>query len=133
MITLTVKHEDYNDREVESTFHFHLNKRRMLELKSLFGDDLDNRVRSMVHDEDALGLIEMLEQLLVAAVGKKSDDGQSFVQNEEIREWFRGHSGFEACLERVVESSDSAQAFVQGIVPKDVRMHLESEAQPPLV
>lgn len=130
MITLKVKHEDFNENEVETTFHFHLNRRRMLELKKLFGDDLDNRVQSMVADEDALGLIEMLEQLLVAAVGKKSEDGQSFVQNDEIREWFKGHSGFEACLERVVESSDSAQAFVRGIVPKDVRLQLEQSELP---
>lgn len=143
MFTKTVKYKDFLGMDREKTLYFHITRSRMIEMfmaEATFSgldetvsteniDDVDmkivsnglqERIRRTVRDGKGKDLLELWRWLLSNSYGEISDDGETFLQSEEIFEKWRQSASYEAMYSLLVEDSKIMKEFVNKVFPKDV-------------
>ncbi|TKW75037.1 MAG: hypothetical protein DI610_04900, partial [Staphylococcus hominis] len=121
MISKKIKYTDYNDNTVEETFHFHLNKAELTKMN--FTED-GNSLVDMISEitEDNAGtrrVLNILEDIVRAAVGEKSEDGSRFIKNDDIRSKLFDTEAYSELFTDLLQHPERTAKFIQGILPKE--------------
>lgn len=123
MITKTINYIDFEENEVKATFDFHLSKAEIAELNFLEdGRTLDEVLVTMSKDSTNIRTVmNLLKDILRAAVGKKSDDGKRFVKNDEVRSELFDTDAYSEFLIEIMSDPKAAAEFITGVLPRDLR------------
>lgn len=123
MITKTINYIDFEENEVKATFDFHLSKAEIAELNFLEdGRTLDEVLVTMSKDSTNIRTVmNLLKDILRAAVGKKSDDGKRFVKNDEVRSELFDTDAYSELLIEIMSDPKAAAEFITGVLPRDLR------------
>lgn len=120
MFKHTVTYEDFNGNERSETLYFNFSKPELLKMNRRDNGNYIEKLNEVVESEDPNKIIESFTELLLDAYGEKSPDGTKFVKSKEIRDSFEQSIAFETILFDMIENEEVADAFMKGILPKDL-------------
>lgn len=127
MISATVEYSDYNNKPVKKKFYFNLNKAELTKFQyrkdgTMFTDVLLRIADSKTNTRE---VVDMVEDIFSAAIGKRSEDGTRFIKNDEVRSEFFDTDAYSALLFKILEDPKYMAKLFEGMIPKD----LASEAR----
>lgn len=128
MFRITVSYPNMFDESqtVEETLYFNLSKS---DIMSLFEKDADpiTKLTTLAKTGDGRDVYEILKDLALSAYGEKSSDGRRFVKSQERCEAFAHSAAFDAVMDKIMESPDSAIDFITQIVPREARAEISKK------
>lgn len=122
MLKKTITYTDYNDVERKEDFYFNLSKAEIMEMELGTEGGLAEMIQKIVDTQDVPKIIKIFKDLVLKAYGEKSADGKRFIKNDEIREGFAQTEAYSELFMELATNADSAAAFVNGIIPKDIEV-----------
>ena len=128
MIKKTIKYVDFNGTEREEDFYFHLSKSELLELSISKSGGLDVLMERLIKQKDVKEIFSIIKEFILRSYGEKSDDGKVLLKSDEISHRFMCTEAYDVLFTELVEDSNKALDFINGILPEDVRKKL-AEAQ----
>lgn len=124
MITKTVTYENFNGEEVTKTLYFHLKATALarMELRSeTNGHTFPELLQKLIDETQYEKLYDVVEELLLMAYGEKSEDGESFVQSEEMKNEFKNSAAFEAVMTDILmDDVENTLEFIRSLAPKSL-------------
>lgn len=115
MFTKTIKYNDFNGEEKEVTCYFNLTKFEVVEMQIAYGDDLDKHIKEITSSGDNLAIMEMFKDLIRRSYGVRV--GDAFRKSNQDAEDFMHSEPFSEFIMEMMEDTNLAIAFVNGIVP----------------
>ncbi|MBO7451826.1 MAG: hypothetical protein J6U54_15890 [Clostridiales bacterium] len=134
MLKQEITYTDFNGDERTETFYFNLTKTELAELDIDAGGTLRQRLMRMVQTQDNFGMAKFFKELIVKAYGEKSDDGRYFEKGEDnaLGKRFTRSNAFDVFFTELLSdpSGSKAEAFIYGVVPKDVAEQAKANTTP---
>lgn len=62
-------------------------------------------------------MLELIEDLMLCSYGEKSEDGEHFIKNDDIRKNFSESYTFAEFFEAIVMDNDELTKFIQHVIP----------------
>lgn len=130
MLKENVKYLDFDGVEQTETLYFNINRMELIAMQARYGkEDMAKYIERIVEEQDFAKIHDLLNDIILTAYGKKSEDGKRFLKSEEIKEEFRTSLAYEALVESFFDDEGATLGrFVQGIT-STIR-GLESAAAP---
>lgn len=130
MLKENVKYLDFDGVEQNETLYFNINRMELIAMQARYGkEDMAKYIERIVQEQDFAKIHDLLNDIILTAYGKKSEDGKRFLKSEEIKEEFRTSLAYEALVESFFDDDGvTLGKFVQGIT-STIR-GLESAAAP---
>ena len=120
---------DYNGREKKATYWFSLERDEMLKRELGNYGGLEHTMRKLLKEEKPDRVLDMLEDIVLSAVGELSPDGESFYKTPEIRERFRQTKVCHDLLFEMYSQEDGLRNFIMGAIPAEISAKMaEDEA-----
>lgn len=120
MLKKQITYTNFNDEEVTETFYFNLNQSEIIEWEHERPGGFANWLQEIINMKEAKDILEAFKRIILMGVGEKSEDGRHFVKNEEIKKKFEAHAAYPVLYMEMLQDSDKAVEFFQGIIPKEV-------------
>lgn len=127
MISKTVKYEDFNGNQVEQTYHFHISKAELADLNfQEDGGSLAESLATVAQNETGIReVLDIFKRIVVAAVGRKSEDGSRFSKSDDARSELMDTDAYSELLFEMLDNPDFASRFIQGILPSSVQKEIK--------
>lgn len=130
MFELPLKYNNFADEEVEETFYFHLSKADAIQMAADgFADKLDAIVKGKITDNAQI--VQGFKRLVLAAYGKKSEDGKRFVKNPQDRLEFEESDAFGEILMKLATDPEFAGQFFNSLFSKSTMTEINAMASDP--
>jgi hypothetical protein len=121
MLKKRLKYVDFNGKEREEDFYFNLTEAELTEMELGTEGGLAEQLEKMVQEDRVSEIIAKFKEIILMSYGEKSADGKRFVKNNEIREAFAQTQAFSDLFMLLGTNAEAGAAFVNGIIPKEVR------------
>lgn len=121
MIIKTVKYTDYDGNERNEDLYFNLNKAEVTEMELSVNGRFSTMLEKLVKEKNSSEMIKVLKEIILKSYGEKSIDGKRLVKSEEISKAFSETEAYVEVFMEIVSSPEAAIAFVQGILPSEIR------------
>lgn len=130
MIKKTIRYEDLEGNEVEDDFYFHFNKLELTKLAAEYEKrgGIENYFMNLVKTQDAVALIDLVQDLVKGAYGKRSDDSRSFIKNELVLSEFTGREAYDNLVMELATNPTSLDEFIRGMSTNEVRRLIQQES-----
>lgn len=130
MLKENVSYLDFDGVEQTETLYFNINRMELIAMQARYGkEDMAKYIERIIKEEDFGKIHDLLNDIVLTAYGKKSEDGKRFIKSEELKEEFRTSLAYEALIEKFFDDEGQTLGkFVQGIT-STIR-GLESAAAP---
>ena len=120
---------DYNGNEKKATYWFSLEKDEMLRMELGNYGGLQHTMKRMMDDERPDKVLDLLENIVLSAVGEISPDGSSFYKNEKIRENFRQTKVCHDLLFELMSDENALQSFILGAIPAEIAQKMTEKEE----
>lgn len=121
MLVKKMKYTDFKGNEREEELYFNMPKSELVKMSIINGeDDLETIMNRIIETKDNKKLYEMFEELVLNAYGEVSEDGRSFKKSQELRDEFAQTAVFSELVTELLLNPEEANAFILGIIPKDL-------------
>lgn len=130
MISKTFKYVDFNGNPQEETFYFHLNKSDIIELEVSDKDGFSEMIKKIIDSGDNRRILQLFKDVIGMSVGEKSEDGQRFVKNDNIRSKFIHSPAYDEFLISLMQDSTDAADFIKAILPADLDISTSEKKVP---
>lgn len=130
MLKKNIKYTDYNGTEREETFYFNLSKAELMEMEMGTAGGFAEMIQKVVAAQDSPTIIKIFKDLILTAYGEKSLDGKRFIKSKELSEEFEQTEAYSNLFMELATNAEAAAAFVNGIVPDDIKPELAKTALP---
>lgn len=128
MFSITKTYTDYNGIEKTETFWFNLNQRELSKLALGPSGGLDSVISEIVSTNDMGRTMELLEDIVLSAYGKKMPDGRFAKTDDEGRRYadkFKQTAVFDELFMELFLDADKLIAFINGVVPDGLKDSVE--------
>jgi hypothetical protein len=125
----TITYKDFNGEEVSEDFFFHLSKAELVELEMSHKGGLSAALERIVAAEDNKSIIAEFKNIILAAYGKRSEDGKRFIKTQELRDEFISTEAYSTLFMELVTDTDAAVVFINGVIPQDMVVEAAQIAQ----
>jgi len=127
MLKERIKFKDFEDRDREMDFYFHLSESELSEMEMSKNGGLTKLLKRIIDEDDMEKLAGYFKDLILKSYGIKSNDGLRFEKSEEISRNFSHTNAYNMLYMSLIKDADKAAAFVNGIVPKELRASASTE------
>lgn len=121
MIRKDITFTNFNNEEVTKTCFFNLSKadliRMEVEVPGGFGEYLTRIAKA----EDNQAIMAVVEKIILASYGVKSEDGMRFIKSQAILDDFAQTNAYSELLIGLCSDEDELAAFVSGIIPHNLK------------
>lgn len=121
MLKKLIKYTDYDGNEREEEFWFNLSKADLARLEFSKEGGLEAVVKRLTNKLSGPEIYKIFEEIILGAYGEKSDDGRRFVKSPELSKAFSETPAYDELLIEILQSEETAAAFINGILPEDVK------------
>ncbi len=118
MIKKTITYEDYNGVERTEDFYFNLSRAELLEMDAYANGNYASVITNAVETKNVAEIMRIFKEFIEKSYGIKSPDGRIFEKSPEITKSFMQSEAYSVLLIELANSEEAAQAFVEGIIPK---------------
>lgn len=123
MFKVTTTFRDLNGKQVTGQSWFNISRREATILNAKYDNNIVDYINSIL--DTPLELLTFLEDIVLTAYGRRSEDNLSFIKNDEIREEFRSSLEFDQLILDLLEKDGKAQEFMTRTLnitdPKDIQ------------
>lgn len=119
MLKQTVKFEDFNGNQVEEDLYFNFTRNEVIDMEMKEGESTSDRLKRIGKANDAPAAYREMRSLILAAYGKKSEDGRKFLKSDEIRDDFESSAAYDQFIWDLFQDIDKMTAFINGILPQE--------------
>lgn len=127
MLKKTLTYEDFNGVVRTEDFYFNLTKAEIMEMELSTTGGYTEYLKRIIAAQDNASLVAIFKELVLKSYGKKSDDGRRFIKTKELSEEFEQTNAYSNFFTELATNSKEATAFVNGIIPADIRAEIEKE------
>ena len=113
MYKKTVVYENYDGEEVKETLYFHLSELEMTRINFKNGGDVGERIKYLIATDDMDGMIQLMEDIILAAYGVISEDGKRFEKSAEAREAFSNSLAYSDLFMEMLLDPGAVQEFTE--------------------
>lgn len=118
MIKKVVKGKDFDGKDYEETYYFHLTKGDLIDWATEEDGGLAEKIMDIAKEDDPLKIIPMMKKILIRSYGVKSPDGHSFIKDPEAVKNFQYSAAFSELYIELSTDADKAVEFIEGIIPE---------------
>lgn len=112
MFIKEIEYVDFNGIERKERFYFHLSTPEVVRIQAgLGGITMEDYVELLVERQDIEKMIAFIEKMVLTSYGVKSDDGKSFIKNEQITQEFEYSTAYAELFEELLTDPQFAQEF----------------------
>ena len=133
MLKKTIKYTDFNGVEREEDFFFNLSKAEIMDMQLSAQGGLDALITKLIKTEDMPEIIKLFKEIILKSYGEKSADGKRFSKLDEngkpLSRAFSETEAFSNLYMELATDSDAAAKFVNGIVPSDMEVPEDKQAE----
>lgn len=124
MIKKTVKYEDFNGNQQSDELYFHLSKSELSDMELSRDGGMSAYYQRIVEAQSNPELAAVFKEMILKSYGVKSDDGKSFLKKDKdgtpLSIAFEQTAAFDALYMELIQDTDAAIAFFNGVVPNDL-------------
>lgn len=120
MLKKTIKYTNYNGEEKEKDYYFNLKKSELVDLQYSTPKGFLDYITRITESEDAVSIWKAFRDIVLKAYGEKSEDGERFIKSPELAKAFEETEAFSELIMELIDSSDAAAKFVNGVMPADL-------------
>lgn len=132
MFSITKTYEDYNGIEKTETFWFNLSQRELSKLALGPSGGLDSVLAEIISTNDTGRAMELLEEIVLSAYGKKMPDGR-FAKTDDDGHRYADHFKqmvvFDDLFMELFLNTDKLIAFINGVVPANLKKTTEDATE----
>lgn len=121
MYKWTRTYEDFDGNTRTEDFYFHLTKAEIVDWNFSVSGGMEKVIKSIMDAKDMPRLIALFKELIDRSYGEKSLDGREFVKDEALLKKFKQTNAYSDLYMELATSDDAGAAFIQGILPKDLK------------
>lgn len=121
MYVKNMTYKDFNDEERNEDFFFNLTKAEITEMELSTEGGLGATIERITKAKDTPAIIKIFKELILKSYGVKSPDGKRFIKSPELSEEFAQTNAYSDLFVALASDSKEAAAFVNGIMPADVK------------
>lgn len=120
MLKMDVKYEDFNGVQRNEEFYFNMSKSEMLRLQLRHSKLVDEKtvqggftefLEAVRERGSGQEMGEVVEDLILSAYGKKSDDGRSFMKSPEDRQAFAQTAAYDSLFIQLLTDQKAMETF----------------------
>lgn len=128
MYAKELSYKNYDGETCTETFWFHLNEVEIVDLEvGVDPKGILAYLEKIQKAKDKAGAINFIKKLIRNSYGIKSDDGRLFLKRERDWEEFEASAAYPALFMTIMSSEIEMEAFINGIVPAEVRSQITVE------
>lgn len=121
MYKRTIEFVDYNGQVRKEDHYFHLNKAEVIKWLTTSGDyTLDKVLERLSKERNGKKIMDIFEDIIRRAYGRKSLDGRKFEKSEEIWNDFYQTEAYSVLFTELVTDANKAADFVNQIIPREL-------------
>ena len=117
----TITYTDYFGAEQTRDFYFHYSEAELAKMELGTTGGITRFVEKIVQTKDNPKLTELFESFILDAYGEKSEDGQRFIKNDEVREGFKQTPAYSILFMKLMTDDEALAEFITQVIPEDVR------------
>ena len=121
MLRRVINFKNFNDEDSSGVYYFNLTEQELLEMSVNKGGAFQEMLRRIVDTSDKEALLEEFKRIILTSYGVKSDDGNRFVKNDEVRLEFTQTAAYPALFIELATNNEKAIEFIAGIMPEKFR------------
>lgn len=130
MLKKTIAYTDFDGNKQEEEFYFNLTKAELVEVNVGAGKEgLQEVIQNIIAAEDGKTLIKHFKEIILATVGKRSEDGRLFIKNDEIRQSLEFSPAYSELFMELATDADAGAAFINGVIPADMDISEAAEGK----
>lgn len=126
-------YENFDGNKREKDLYFNLTPQEISEMEASHKGGMSAFLSRISKEKDETELVKYFKEFLLMSYGKKSDDGELFVKNDQIREEFKSSMAFSELWMRFLTEEHAFENFVKGVLPKDVDKYIAKNEKKPAV
>lgn len=127
MIKKEITFENFDGEMVTENHYFHLSRVELVGLDSTEDGGLLTDIENLLKVKSDEEIFNLFEKIILDAYGVRSEDGNRFIKNEELRQDFKHSIAYDELFVELVSDTDNMIAFVKGIVPKNALKDLPKD------
>ena len=127
MLKQTIVFKDLDGNQVEDDFYFHLNKAELGKLVLSKGEDMETWLQSIIDSNDGALIIDTFEMLVKLSYGVRSENGRTFIKNEQVWQDFYQSDAYSEFFMKLVTDAGFCAKFVNGLMPPDLQEQVAAE------
>lgn len=130
MYKKTIKYVDFDGKEQEETFYFHLTQTELTELSVSKKGGLEEYIKAIVNAKDYKSILETFEEIILMAYGEKVD-GKKFVKKRNgvrLAEEFEATAAYDALITELSSDEKKAAEFFNKLIPQNLAEKLDNAA-----
>lgn len=121
MLKKTMTYTDFNGETRKEDFFFNLTRAEVTELELSTDGGLSDKIKRITEAKDVPEIMRVFKDLILKSYGVKSPDGKRFIKSPELSEEFSQTEAYSDLFMELAQNSDSAAAFVNGIMPQNIQ------------
>ena len=126
MLTKAITYVNFNDEKKTKNFYFHLSSIEIARMNSMYDGGLEGHIKKIVESNDNREIFKLFEDIVLAAYGEKSADGDEFLKSDDIRQRFQCHPAYDILMTDILSGGAKAMSdFINAIIPKSVSEKME--------
>jgi len=127
MLKKSITYVDYNGDTRTEDFYFNLSEVELTKMEFATNGGLENSINKIIETKDVDSMLNMVERLILASYGEKSEDGRRFNKSSEISEYFKQTEAYNKLFMELIRDENSARNFVRGILPAEIAQRVEEQ------
>ena len=121
MFKKTITYTDFNGNERTEDFYFHLSKAELAEMDLSKAGGFQAYIERIIAAEDRETMVAIFKDIILKTYGEKDETGKRFIKSDELATAFSQTPAYSELFMELVSDADAAAAFINGVVPDDVR------------
>ncbi len=118
MLKRPITYEDFNGNKVTETHYFNMTESELIETELGTEGGWEAGIKRIVESDNRPKIIAEFKKLILAAYGKKSDDGKRFVKSQELRDEFAQTAAYNALFMELISNDKAGADWIKGVMPK---------------
>lgn len=121
MLKRAITYTDYNGNTRTEDFYFNISKAELAEMELTTNGGFGEMIQKIIKANDQPAVIKLFKMIILKAYGEKTPDGKYFNKSEELSDAFSHTEAYSELFMELATDSEAASAFVNGIIPQDVK------------
>lgn len=129
MFKKTVEYVNFNEEKCTKDFYFHLSKTEVTKLVA--DDEFLDRLNRVTNAKSKKGIIAEMEGIVRLAIGVRSEDGESFIKNENVVEELVSSPAYDELIIEFMMVEGSFVEFIKQLLPEKMQKELLAQMGAP--
>jgi hypothetical protein len=120
MLERTFVCKGFDGKQYEETYGFYLSRADLLKINLGSFVGLDVLMQRLIDAQNGVEIMNIIDKIIMTAVGRESADHRKFLRNDEIRDEFRQSDAYSQLFEELVTDAEKASQFLISCLPEDL-------------